>query len=77
MCITEYDEVRTLAEQRAEGRAEGGAEGIEIGGARGGTEGALSVLTSLVENGILSVPEAAKLADMSTPDFEVKTGLKA
>ena len=85
MFITEYDQARAFAEQRGEGRAEGIAEGIEIGVARGKAEGkaegkeegALSMLTGLVEDGILSVLDAAKRAGMPLPEFETKTGLKA
>ena len=77
MCITEYGEARVFAELRAEGYELGKAEGYAEGFAKGMEEGKLSLLTYLVEDGILSVPEAAKRADMSTPDFEAKTGLKA
>ena len=61
MCITEYDEARTLAEQRDEGRE----------------EGVLATLNSLVKDGILTVVDAAKRANMTVDDFEAKTGLKA
>ena len=73
MFITEYDQARVFAEQRAEGVA----EGIEIGVARGRTEGSLNLLKKLVENGTFSVSEAAKLAEMPLFEFETKTGLKA
>ena len=65
MCITEYDEARTFAEQREEGKE----EGIEIGGLR--------MLIGLVKDGILTVVDAAKRANMTVPEFEEKTGLKA
>jgi hypothetical protein len=61
MCITEYDEARTFAEQRNEGRE----------------EGVLTTLISLVKDGILTVVDAAKRANMTVDDFEAKTGLKA
>lgn len=61
MCITEYDEARTFAEQRDEGRE----------------EGVLATLISLVKDGILTVVDAAKRANMTVDDFEAKTGLKA
>ena len=85
MFIIEYDEARVFAELRAEGYelgkaegfAEGYAKGFAEGFAKGMEEGKLGLLTDLVEDGILSVPEAAKLADMPTPEFETKTGLKA
>ena len=69
MCITEYDEARTFAEQREEGKAEGREEGRE--------EGVLATLIGLVKDGILTVVDAAKRANMTVDDFEAKTGLKA
>lgn len=69
MCITEYDEERTLAEQRAEGREEGRAEGRE--------EGVILTLTNLVKNGLLTLSQAAETANMTVSEFETKTGLKA
>lgn len=60
MCITEYDESRTLAEQREEGRQ----------------EGFLNALISLVKDGILTLSDAAKRANMTVAEFEAKTGLK-
>ena len=69
MCITEYDEARTFAEQREEGKAEGREEGRE--------EGVLATLIGLVKDGILTVVDAAKRANMTVADFEAKTGLKA
>lgn len=65
MCITEYDESRTLAEQREEGRMEGRIEGV------------LNTLVSLVKDGILTLSDAAKRANMTVAEFELKTGLKA
>lgn len=69
MCITEYDEARTFAEQREEGKAEGREEGRE--------KGVLATLIGLVKDGILTVVDAAKRANMTVDDFEAKTGLKA
>lgn len=69
MCITEYDESRTLAEQREEGRKEGRAEGM--------AEGFLNALISLVKDGILTLSDAAKRANMTVAEFETKTGLKS
>ncbi len=65
MCITEYNELRTLAEQREEGRIEGKAEGI------------LETLIGLVKKGILTLSQAAEEANLTVPEFEEKTGLKA
>ncbi len=61
MCITEYDELRTFAEQREEGRE----------------EGVLDTLIGLVKDGILTIVDAAKRANMTVAEFEEKTGLKA
>ncbi len=54
MCITEYDETRTFAEQRE--------------------EGVLVTLIGLVKDGILTIVDAAKRADMTVAEFEAKTG---
>ncbi|MBR7085457.1 MAG: transposase, partial [Oscillospiraceae bacterium] len=45
------------------------AEGVE--------EGFLKALIGLVKDGILTIADAAKRADMTVPEFEEKTGLKA
>ena len=65
MCITEYDEARTFAEQREEGKE----EGIEIGGLR--------MLIGLVKKGVLTLVQAAEEAHMTIAEFEAKAGLKA
>ena len=44
-------------------------EGIE--------EGFLKALIGLVKDGILTIADAAKRANMTVPEFEEKTGLKA
>lgn len=49
-------------------------EGIEIGRKEGIREGIMQNLISLVEDGILTVQEAAKRADLSEADFEEKMG---
>ncbi len=61
MCITEYDEARTFAEQREEGRE----------------EGVLATLIGLVKKGILTLAQTAEEAHMTVAEFEAKTGLKA
>ena len=71
MCITEYDEERTLAYLKEEFKAEGIQEGIGIGKA----EGFLEALAGLVKDGLLSLTAAAERAGMSVPEFEVKGGL--
>ena len=70
MCITEYDEERTLNETREEGREEGRAEGR----AEGREEGALQTLIKLVTKGILTLSQAAEEADMTVAEFEAKCG---
>ena len=56
---------KNLAEGRAEGRAEGKAEGI------------LSTLAGLVQDGILTVAQAAERANVSVSEFETLAGLRA
>ena len=58
MCITEYDEERTLNETREEGRE----------------EGTLKTLIKLVTKGILTLSQAAEEADMTVAEFEAKCG---
>ncbi len=81
MCITEYDEARTFAEQREEGRKEGREEGRKEGREEGREEGieigGLRMLIGLVKDGILTIVDAAKRANMTVEEFEAKTGLKA
>ncbi|MBQ7501629.1 hypothetical protein IJT93_02795 [bacterium] len=66
MCITEYDHVRTLAEQREEGREEGRTEGIEVG--------KLRMLVKLVEKGLLTLEQAAEEVGMTISGFKEKAG---
>ena len=98
MCLTEYDEERTFAEQRAEGRAEGMAEGMAKGRtegraegiaegmakgiAKGRTEGRtegiaegvakgkLLLLVGLIEQGFLTLEQAAKELNVTTEEFK-------
>ena len=84
MCITEYDEARTFAEQREEGIEIGieigidkGIEigidkGIEIGIDRGIEIGSIKMLSSLVKGGVLTIEQAATAANVSVSEFEVK-----
>ena len=69
MCITEYNEERTL-DQKLE-------EGIEIGEKKGLIKGTLKTLAELVKDGILPLTEAAKRADMSISEFEEMAELNA
>ena len=50
--------------------ARGIEKGIEKGRVVGRQEGVISILVSLVNDGILSIDEAAARANMSTKDFE-------
>lgn len=59
MCITEYDEERTFAEQREEGYE----------------EGVLDTLIGLVKQGALSLPFAAEQAKMTVAEFKIRAGL--
>lgn len=65
MCITEYDEERTIRELKEDFKEEGREEGM------------LKTLIGLVQDGILTLTDAAKRADMTVAEFEKKTGLKA
>ena len=64
MCLTEYDEERTFAEQRAEGRAEGIAEGM--------AKGKLLLLIGLIEQGFLTLEQAANELNVTTEEFKEK-----
>ena len=68
MCITEDDEELTLALEREEGRE----EGIEIGIERGIERGTLLTLADLVQDGIITLAQAAKKAKMTKKEFEAK-----
>ena len=61
MCITEYDEEKTLR-----GRYE---EGIE--------KGRIKTLAELVKDGILTIVQAAARAQMTEEEFIEKAGLRA
>lgn len=52
------------------------AESETRGEARGEANGIIKTLVSLVKDGILTVSDAAKRADMTAAEFEAKTGLK-
>ena len=76
MCITEYDEKRTMElfreEGRAEGREEGRVEGRVEGRAEGREEGVLQTLWALVKDNILPVNTAAERVGMSVDEFKAK-----
>lgn len=51
-------------------------EGLKTGREEGKIEGTLSTLAGLVKDGILTVDEAAKRANMTSAEFVAKTGIK-
>ena len=79
MCITEYDEEKTLAETMEDGIEIGieiGLEkGMKQGMEQGMEQGVLKALVELVKDGILTLTDAAARAGMSVSDFEAKAGL--
>ena len=75
MCITEYDEARTLAEEREDGFEEGMKEGMKKGIKQGMELGSLGTLSALVNKGIISISQAAEEAGISVREFQEKTGL--
>ena len=89
MCLTEYGFDRALADQRRDGkeeglkvglkvgRKEGREEGRKEGRKEGREEGRLETFVELVKDGLLSVKEAARRVNMTVPEFEKATGLKA
>jgi flagellar biosynthesis/type III secretory pathway protein FliH len=60
---------KLATEARDEGKAEGIAEGIATGKAAG----TLEILNNLVQDGILTITEAAKRANMTEVIFTEKT----
>ena len=64
---------KAIEDMRNDSIAIGEARGVAIGEAKG----ILSTLLSLVKDGILTVADAAKRANMTVAEFEEKTGLKA
>ena len=63
MCITEYDEVKTMNEQRLEGLREGERIGL------------LNALVGLVRDGLLTAETAADRAGMTLSEFEKQSVL--
>ncbi len=61
-----------LEEGLEKGRKEGRAEGLE----EGRKEGHMEMLKQMVENGVITVPQAAEQINMTTDEFLLKTGLK-
>ena len=76
MCLTEYEEERVLAGKFAEGVEKGIGIGVEKGIGIGVEKGRLNAFVELVKDGVLSVMEAARRADMTVSEFEAAAGLK-
>ena len=76
MCITEYDEERTLNEIKEEWLAEGMSLGLSQGIKQGLSQGKLITLIELVEEGMLTLVDAAGKAGMTVSEFEEKAGFK-
>ena len=60
-----------IHDAKAEGIEEGRAEGIE----KGRAEGKVETLLSLIEKGILTIADAARLFNMTVPEFEEEAKL--
>ena len=75
MCITEYDEVKTMNMFREEGREEGYNEGREDGYNSGRADGQFQSLVSLAEKRYITIEQAAEEAGMSVEDFLEKMKL--
>ena len=67
MCITEYDEVKTMNMFREEGREEGYNEGRE--------DGQLQALVNLAEKRYITIEQAAEEAGMTVKEFLEKMKL--
>ena len=64
-----------IHDAKAEGIEEGRAEGIEKGRAEGRAAGKVETLLSLIEKGILTIADAARLFNMTVPEFEEEAKL--
>ena len=76
MCITEYDEERTLRLTFEEGKEEGIEEGREEGRAEGIEIGELKTLIGLVRDGLISLSAAAKRRNMTEAEFAALPGMQ-
>ena len=74
-----YDKILQEGEAkgRAEGEAKGRAEGEAKGRAEGEAKGFLRALAELVKDGILTLSEAAKRANMSVEEFQIEAASQA
>ncbi|MBO4782780.1 MAG: hypothetical protein J5522_10315 [Lachnospiraceae bacterium] len=67
--------LKGIEKGREEGRVEGRAEGRAEGRVEGRAEGRIDTLVSLVKDGLLSLGDAAKRADLSIDEFRIKAGM--
>ena len=89
MCITEYDEEKTLRGRYEEGFEKGYEEGFEKGFEegfkkgfeegfkKGFEEGRIKTLAELVKDGIITIVQAANSAKMTEEEFIEKAELRA
>ena len=77
MCITEYDEEKTLRGRYEEGLEEGIEKGIEKGFEKGFEKGRIKMLAELVKDGIITIVQAANFAKMTEEEFIEKAELRA
>ena len=68
MCITEYDEVRTMNMFKEEGIEEGRIEGREEGRIEGREEMFVNIMNSQ-KNGIITIEQAAAIAGMTVEEY--------
>ena len=69
-------ENRGIAIGEERGIAIGKERGITIGEKRGEKRGIMKTLSSLVQDGILTINEAAKRANMSVEKFKMEAGMR-
>ncbi len=75
MCITEYDEVKTMNMFREEGREEGYNEGRADGYNDGKEAGQLQALVNLAQKRYITIEQAAEEAGMKVDEFLEKMKL--
>ena len=69
-------EERGIAIGEERGIAIGEERGITLGEKRGEKRGIMKTLSSLVQDGILTINEAAKRANMSVEKFKMEAGMR-
>jgi len=75
MLLTEYDEAEQMELFKEDGRREGRKEGRKEGREEGRKEGFLDAMLLLVQDGVLSVKEAAERAGMTENEFRQRLHL--